>query len=296
MAKVPDTGTRSRFTDVYSEPVDHLLSPIKGYQNKPLVSLMEAIEPVSNFFDEIEDNVKVALHNCRNPADGLTQQESASIHLYTMQFDDGPNLYEVLNESLRAENRQDLKPWFMYLKLFFTALYKLPSENRRIWRGIRKVDLSGKYKTGTEFAWWGVSSCTADMQVLESSQFLGKEGPRTLFSIECINGKSVAAHSYFKNGEKEIILMPGSYFQVIGQLSPGGGLHIIELKELIPPMTLVKPPFSKSDEQVITSVVPKPSASASSTAFQSTLSASSSSKNVSKRKIGFTFCFAFSFS
>ncbi|CAF3846848.1 unnamed protein product, partial [Rotaria sp. Silwood1] len=281
MAKAGNVGNRSRFTDVYSEPVDRLLSPIKGYQNKPLVSLMETIEPVSGFFDEIEDNVKVALHNCRNPADGLTQQESASIHLYTMQFEDGPSLYEVLNESLRAENRQDLKPWFTYLKLFFTALYKLPSENRRVWRGIRNVDLSEKYNTGTEFAWWGVSSCTAGMQVLESSQFLGKEGLRTLFSIECINGKSVAAHSYFKNTENEVILMPGSYFQVIGQLSPGSGLHIIELKEIIPPMTLVKPPFSKSNEQVTMPVVPKPSASALSTAT-STLSPSSASKNTLK--------------
>ncbi|CAF5055849.1 unnamed protein product, partial [Rotaria socialis] len=99
-------------TDLNGEPMDHLLSPIKGYHDKPLVSLSEAIEPISGFFNEIEDNVYVAIHNCPNPTEGLTTDESASIHLYTMQFDGGPSLYILLNESLRAENREQLKPWF----------------------------------------------------------------------------------------------------------------------------------------------------------------------------------------
>jgi hypothetical protein len=182
-----------------------------------------------------------------------------------MQFDGGPSLYVLLNRSLRAAIRDDLKPWFLYLKLFLTALHKLPSQTRRVWRGIRGVDLSPKYKTGTKFAWWGVSSCTADMQLLESELFLGKTGQRTLFSIECINGKAVGAHSYFKKTEQEIILMPGSYFEVIGQLNPAPGLNIIELKEIIPPMTLVKPPFAKLNEQKTSPVMPKSSTSSSST-------------------------------
>ncbi|CAF1114206.1 unnamed protein product, partial [Rotaria sordida] len=259
MAKALQSGDKSRFTDLDNEPVDHLLSPIKGYQDKPLVSLTEAIEPVAGFFNEIEDNVFVALHNCQNPADGLSQQESASIHLYTMQLDGGPSLYLLLNQSLRAENRQELTPWFSFLKLFLTALHKLPSQSGTVWRGIRDVDLSSKYKKGTKFAWWGVSSCTIDIEVLQSDQFLGKHGKRTLFSIECINGKSVAKHSYFKNTEKEIILMPGSYFEVLGQLNPAPELHIIQLKEITPPIILVKPPFSKSNEQKSPSVVHKPS-------------------------------------
>ncbi|CAF4960217.1 unnamed protein product, partial [Rotaria sp. Silwood1] len=259
MSELVQSGNKSRFTDICNEPVNRLLSPIKGYQDKPLVSLTDAVEPVSEFFNEIEDNVFVALHNCQNPTEGLTQQESASIHLYTMQFDGGPSLYQLLNQSLRAENREELKPWFSYLKLFLTALYKLPSQSGTVWRGIRDVDLNSKYKTGTKFAWWGVSSCTTHIEVLESNQFLGKHGKRTLFSIECINGKSVAVHSYFKNTEKEIILMPGSYFEVLGQLNPAPDLHIIQLKEITPPITLIKPPFFKSNEQKPSSVVHKSS-------------------------------------
>ncbi len=235
----------SRFTDIFDEPVDHLLSPIGGYEDKPLLPLIETVKPISGLFYEIEAHVFVASHNCQNPADGLTQDESASIHLYTMQFHGGSSLYVLLNQSLRAENRDELKPWFLFLKLFLTALYKLPSQTKTVWRGVRNVNLSSKYKTGTKFAWWGVSSCTTHIEVLESNAFFGKTGERTLFSIECINGKSVANHSYFKNTEKEVTLMPGSYFEVIGQLNPAPQLYIIQLREITPPVTLVKPPFYK---------------------------------------------------
>ncbi|CAF3912207.1 unnamed protein product [Rotaria sp. Silwood1] len=270
MAKSLQSGEHSRFSDLLDEPVDHLLLPIKGYQDKPLVPLIEAVQPVSQFFNEIEDNVFVALHNCQNPDDKLTRDESASIHLYTMHFDDGPSLYLLLNRSLRGENREALKPWFSFFKLFMTALYKLPSQSVIVWRGVRDIDLSSKYKTGTKFAWWGVISCTTNMEVLESDQILGKHGQRTLFSIECINGKSVASHSYFKNAEKEIILMPGSYFEVTGQVNPAPELHIIHLKEITPPITLIKPPFSKSINISSPSIPHKPSTVAQSVSKMST--------------------------
>jgi hypothetical protein len=258
MAMGGQSSENSRFTDLIDEPVDRLLSPIRGYEEKSLLPLTEAVKPISGFFDEIQDYVYVALHNCQNPPDELDQQESASIHLYTMQFHGGPSLYHSLNQSLRAENRDELIPWFSFLKLFLTALHKLPSHSKIVWRGVRDVDLSLKYKTGTKFAWWGVSSCTIDIEVLKSNQFLGKIGQRTLFSIECINGKSVASHSYFKNTEKEIILMPGSYFEVVGHLDSGNQLHIIQLQEIPPPITLLRLPFTKPSSVNPPSVINKP--------------------------------------
>lgn len=141
----------SRYTDVCDEPVESRLAPISGYQDMPLVTLEESIEPISHLFDKIKDIVQTAKENCKAPADGLSQDESASIYLYTMQFDSGHSLYQVLNENLRSENRQLLKPWFSYLKLFLTALYKLPSLRLTVWRGVRNVDLSSKYPAGTKF-------------------------------------------------------------------------------------------------------------------------------------------------
>lgn len=255
MAESKPHSDDSRFTDFQNEPIDHLLSPIKGYCKKPIVPLSEAIEPVAGLFHGIEDLVFVALHNCQNPTEGLTQEESAAIHLYTMPFDDGLSLFFLLNQSLRSENREALKPWFYFLKLFLTALYKLPSKSGIVWRGVRGVDLSSKYTTGTKFAWWGVSSCTTHVEVLESDQFLGKHGLRTLFSIECINGRSISAHSYFKDAEKEIILMPGSYFEVVGQLNPAPELYIIHIKQIKPPIDLVSPPYPLSTESKLSPAI-----------------------------------------
>ncbi|CAF0961009.1 unnamed protein product [Rotaria sordida] len=235
----------SRYTDIIGEPVARLLSPIKGYEAVPLVSLEEAVVPIGKFFDCIEENVWIAKENSKNPPDGLNQDESAALHLYTMQFDSDLSFYQLLNSTLRGENRDNLKPWFSYLKLFMTALHKLPSHSQTIWRGVRGIDLSKQYPTGSKFAWWGVSSCTANVEVLQAETFLGKTGMRTLFSIESQNGKSVAPHSYFKDTEKEIVLMPGSYFEVIGQLNPADDLYIIQMKELQPPFPFVKPPFKK---------------------------------------------------
>ncbi len=83
------SSENSRFTDLGDEPVDCLLSTIQGYENKSLLSLIETVKAISSFFYEIEDYVDVALHNCHNPPDGLTKEESASIHLYMMQFRGG---------------------------------------------------------------------------------------------------------------------------------------------------------------------------------------------------------------
>jgi hypothetical protein len=250
MAISSGSNIQSRISDLSGEPVDRLLVPIRGYQDQPILSLNETIEPISKFFNRIEDYVFTALHNSQNPPDKLNQQESAVIHLYTMQFSGGPSLYEILNQTLRAENREELKPWFSFLKLFITALYKLPSRSETVWRGVKGVDLSSKYKIGTKFVWWGVSSCNTNINTLESESFLGKTGERTLFSIKCTNGKSIVNHSYFKKTEDEIILMPGSYFEVIGHVNLGAQLHLIELKQIEPPIPFLESPLLESTNTI----------------------------------------------
>jgi hypothetical protein len=148
--------------------------------------------------------------------------------------------YTLLNERLRSEKRSDLSSWHSYLKLFLTALYKLPSIKKAIWRGIRG-DVSHLYQK--DYIWWGVSSCTETMEAME--KFVGRKGVRTLFMIECINGKSIQSHSHHK-GENEIILMPGTYLRVIGKWSPATGLHMIHLQEEIPPHPLLASPLDSS--------------------------------------------------
>jgi hypothetical protein len=149
----------------------------------------------------------------------------------------------MLNYTLKTADRKDLRLYFKYLKLFLTALAKLPCiPPQTVWRGVTK-DLSADFLPGTLVTWWRFSSCTTTMTVLDNNMYLGNMGPRTLFSVEAINGRAIRAHSHFVN-EDEILLLPGTHMIVQSQLNPAPDLHIIHLKQVIPKETLLELPFA----------------------------------------------------
>jgi hypothetical protein len=234
-----------RFLDAGEEHNQALL-PIEGYEKKPLVSLEEALIPIKTTVENLDSKMKAALWNSRQPSQGLSTNESAAIHIYTMEWPEPqPSLYTVLNQRLRSKKRKTLIPWFSYLKLFLTALYKLPSFKGTIWRGVRD-DISDQYID--ECIWWGVSSCTKTLNVTD--EFVGHVGKRTLFNIECINGKVIEAHSYDPT-ENEVILLPGTYLRVMGKSNPAKGLHIIHLLEASPPFDTIAPPFNLLSSSIV---------------------------------------------
>ncbi|CAF0871625.1 unnamed protein product [Adineta steineri] len=225
-----------------------MLVPISGYEKVTVKSLEDACEPIKDLLDyQLKEYITVAKMNSLDPEDRLTQDESASIHLYTMEWAKHDNsLYMKLNQTLRLVDRSKLTPWFKYLKLFLTAFSKLPPrKDTLVWRGVRE-DLSALYPKGKEFAWWAFSSCSAAIDVLESPDYLGKSGTRTIFSIQTHSGKLIRAHSYFDN-EDEILLPPGIYLKVVGSLNPATGLHIIHLQEIEPPHKMLADPFDLSE-------------------------------------------------
>ncbi len=229
-----------RLSDIAENP-NVLLMPIRGYSKTPIVSLEIAIEPLVGFLPAIQNYAYVAKERCNNtPADGLTRDESASIMVYSMGWE--PNdecLYFVLNRTLRSKDRQQLSPWFLYLKLFLTALSHIPSRSRTVYRGV-KLDLSEQYMPGTTVVWWGFSSCTSTMHVLQTEVFLGQTGARTLFTIECDSGKDIGKHSYFSM-EDEILLPAATQFKVVSCLKQGHDLHLVQLREIQPPFPLLEP-------------------------------------------------------
>ncbi len=219
-----------RFIDVAAEKHDILL-PIEGHEKMPLVTLEEAVKPLISFLPDIRRKAHTAKRKCKNPADGLTSDQSAAIMLYTMEWEpQNQCLYFALNADLRAADRKKLKPWFLYLKLILTGLSRLPSIERTVYRGV-KLDLSSNHHEGDEFFWWGFSSCTKTINVLKSDQYLGDSGIRTLFHIECTNGKDIRRHSYYEH-EDEILLLPATYFKVISCFEMAPGLHVVQLKEI----------------------------------------------------------------
>ncbi|CAM2727446.1 unnamed protein product [Rotaria socialis] len=228
-----------RVADVGSLP-EKMLAPIEGYENMPLVTLEEAVQPLAGIVPKVKRNVKIVKQNCQQPKDGLTIDQSASIMLYT--YESTPHedsLYVKLNEILRSEQRQNLIPWFRYLRLILTALACLPSECCSVFRGIRN-NSSTDYPEGKSFVWWGFSSCTSSVNVLENALFFGKTGKRTLFEIKSITAKDIRKHS-FMPGEDELLLLPARKFQVKSCLNCGNELHIVQLIEVTPEYELLEP-------------------------------------------------------
>ncbi|CAF1279078.1 unnamed protein product [Adineta steineri] len=230
-----------RLSDFPSEP-RQMLPPILGYEKEPLVSLEEAIHPLISLVPEVERMAWTVKQKHFNEEHGLTENEAASILLYTMEWEPRHNsFYIILNNTLQEANRQLLKPWFLYLRLIMTSLAKLTSDSNRltVYRGV-KLDLSAQYEKGSTVTWWGFSSCTTSIDVLSNKQYLGQSGTRTLFNIDCSSAKSIKQYSLFPEDE-EVLLPPARQFHVIDSLNAGNGLHIINLKEIKPKFPLINP-------------------------------------------------------
>ncbi|CAF2187976.1 unnamed protein product [Rotaria magnacalcarata] len=220
------------------------IGPIVGYADQPLLPLYKACAPLNEIVENISFYVQLALDETPEiPPGGMTIDESAAIRLYTIEWE-GPHrsLYSMLNRTLKTGNRKELQPYFKYMKLFVTALAKIPCDPpATVWRGVTK-DLSQQFPAGTPVTWWAFTSCTTNLTVLENNMYLGNAGSRTLFSVEAINGRSVRVHSHFDT-EDEILLLPGTHMIVQSRLSPAPDLHIIHLKQVIPDEVLLEPPF-----------------------------------------------------
>ncbi|CAF3844288.1 unnamed protein product [Rotaria sordida] len=223
------------------------LLPIIDYALEPLLPLRDACLPLSSIVSDVENYVEIALQLCSQPKDNLTHDELAALYLYTMEWINGKrSLYSHLNRTLRnTSNRDELRPWYKYLKLFLTALAKLPFVSAQVvWRGVKR-NISEDFPPGSQIIWWSFSSCTTSLRVLESDHYLGNTGERTLFSIETINGKSIRSYSHF-NTEDEMLLLPGTYMEVQSQLNPAPDLYIIHLKQKVPQEILLAPPFESA--------------------------------------------------
>ena len=221
-----------RFSDIAGEPLRRL-PPTQGFENAPLVSLEQPTKPLIGLVQEIDHTVYNIRQSKIQAKNGLTIDESSSIALYSMEWSPREKSFYIhLNKTLRGPKRESLlPPWLKFLKLFFTALSKLPSANHRIlYRGV-KLDLRSEYEQGERVVWWGFSSCTKAVGVLENEQIFGKSGTRTLFAIESPTGKNIREHSFYPD-EDETLLLPGREFEVLGSLNMGNKLTMIQLKEV----------------------------------------------------------------
>lgn len=208
-----------------------LLKSTDGYDKIPIVSLEQAVMPLISFLPKIQTYVRSAKEKCANPANGLTSDESASIMLYSMGWQPWNEcLYVVLNSTLQSQDRHCLKPWFLYLKLLFTALLRLPSVQLTVYRR-SKTALAKYYSDEEIIAWWDFSLCTTSLEYLENEKFSNEMEPRTIFTIECNTVKDIHQHTYYPSDDAFLIL-PGTQFKVIESFENDHNLHLITLQEV----------------------------------------------------------------
>ncbi|CAF0965370.1 unnamed protein product [Adineta steineri] len=214
-----------RFTNVDLKPTQ--LPPIYAYRTHPLLPLRQALEPVLSHINQLDEFIQIAKTECHFPSEhGLTREESAAIYIYTMDWGE-QSLYRVLNGLLRNKDRTVLVSWHGYLKLFDTALKKLPSQHINLWRGVN-LDISKNFKEGEELTWWNITSSSSLVNVVK--QFLGPSS--TLFLIEAKNGKLIAPYSNFPD-ENEVILGLGTRVRVVGDPLDFPSLNVVHLVQLL---------------------------------------------------------------
>ena len=230
----------SRIIDMFQEPLK-MLPPLGGYPHAATVTLENAIQPLLPSLPALICYANNAKDQCpKPPPDGLTVDESAAIMLYTTSWKPlNKCLHHALNAVLRSEDRTKLEPWFLYLKLFFSALERLPSLHQTVYRGI-KQDMEKDYKEGETIIWWGVSSCTASVDLIQSEVFAETAEARTIFEIECDSAKDIHKHS-LRPAENEILILPAIQFEVVTCLKQDKSVLKIKLQETTPSSPLRQP-------------------------------------------------------
>eukprot|EP01124_Arcella_intermedia_P029049 TRINITY_DN6042_c0_g1_i3.p1 TRINITY_DN6042_c0_g1~~TRINITY_DN6042_c0_g1_i3.p1 ORF type:complete len:440 (+),score=124.13 TRINITY_DN6042_c0_g1_i3:40-1359(+) len=229
----------NRIQDVSNE-IGTSLSPIT-LENTPLLSAQASLQPLESLVPDLDTHLfscSFEIDNLDSLPPGLTRDEAIAVRIYTMEWQDKKeSLYYKLNDSLRTASRDTIKPFFFYLKLLLTALSKLPSHqspSMTLWRGVSS-DISKQYRIGKKYFWWGFSSCTTDLEVLNG--FIGA-GPRVVFNIlfqsHCVDIKELSCFSK----ESEVLLLPGKCFEVLNNSTLSqDGLTIIQMREVTtPPM------------------------------------------------------------
>jgi len=205
------------------------MTPVSGVMQLPVpTSLDNAANGLCSSSDIKKSATKgddLAKKQAGRPTKNMTGHLYGSIMLYTSNA-----IYQDLNKCLRDENRTKLKKYFKYLRLFFESMDHLPKRNVKLWRGL-SVDLhtNPQYKVGNTVTWWGISSCTADINVAQNFA-KGCGGNCTVITLETTTASDISDITFYSN-EKESLLSPGTQLQVTKNVKKGSVTEIC-LKEV----------------------------------------------------------------
>lgn len=128
---------------------------------------------------EVSSDLDVSVRKARRKATelaaqfpNLSEDERAIITLYTMEmYPPEQSMYWVLNEALRAQRRERVKPWRDIILLLLTALKKLPPVQDRVVH--RAVKLHARDLGTLVFDTFGFHEFSCQTVFLAVSQSLG---------------------------------------------------------------------------------------------------------------------------
>lgn len=206
------------------------LPAITGVFDTPLMEFRDAVAPVANLLSGLNRHVDLSHEFGKSRAEAaagngiLSADAIAALYLYTCES----AFYREINKVLRSPDRARIVPYLPYLRLLFSAVSQLPARTEPLWRGV-SLDLRAQYPLGRTVTWWGVSSCTPNLNVAQA--FLGSRGKRTLFEVVPARAVGISKFSAF-TGEEEFILSPGTQLKVTDVTTERGGLCTVKLTEL----------------------------------------------------------------
>jgi hypothetical protein len=202
-----ENSAMQRFTRVGFSKNDPL-KLIDGYLNEPLVSLEEALRPFDGKINQLSHYIQEAKTDCHYPSEHeLTRDESAAIYICTMKQDQG-TLYDRLQAAWDSGDSSQLKPWFSYLRLFKSALDKLPIAKTEIWQGTSYNEtLKDQLISKSGSLYSCMCSCSPSMNEIKDHLQKNSDAKIILVGYESVDGRVVTG--YTAHYAKEIIPFPG---------------------------------------------------------------------------------------
>jgi len=199
------------------DKVDDGLSPVSGVMELALPASLDVACAKVCAAKDIKASSEKGKSHAAKQSGGPSQKMEAHLYGAIMLYTSNA-IYRDLNASLRSEDRTKIKRYFSYLRLLLEALGRLPQQDRTLWRGVG-VDLYDQYPVGATVTWWGVSSCTSDVQVAKNFMN-GCGGKCTLLTVEARTAADISSITFFGN-EKENLLAPGTQLKVLSAKREG---------------------------------------------------------------------------
>ena len=214
---------RPRFTDISINTKDPA-KLIEGYEKQPLLTLEEALEPLDDDIDQLAPRIQDAKNRCnKSRKHKLTIDESAAIYVYTMK----QGVYDELQAAFKRGDKEEMKKWLKYIKLFKNGLDKLPDAKAEVWQATHYDERTKQLLTSDEQPLFvGLGSCSPSDEDLK--HHLGKDAAgRKIFIGYGLFIKAKDVTGYTANDYQELMLFPGAQ---LGKgnvfVNPDGSVYI----------------------------------------------------------------------